>query len=83
MTTTGCIAPGCERAGEAVFTAAETGRLAGQDWSPGDTFAVCWPHANDIYATQGVTDPAGVAAWLRPDAADPPNTWRHSPPAWS
>lgn len=73
MTT--CIAPGCDQPGQMTFIAAASGRLGGRDWTIGDEIPVCWPHANDIYRTQGVTDPAQIAEWLRPDAADPPNTW--------
>jgi hypothetical protein len=71
-----CVAPGCGKRGVAEFTAAADGRLAGRDWHAGDTIAVCADHALDIYRTVGVDDPRRVAEWLRPDAADPPNTWR-------
>lgn len=70
-----CVAPGCADDSAVSFFAAETGRLAGRDWIPGDTIPLCFPHAADIWRTAGVTDPDQVADWLRPSAADPPNTW--------
>lgn len=75
MTAT-CIAPGCNQPSGMEFIADAFGRLGGQDWKPGDKIPVCWPHAADIYQTQGATRPSQIAEWLRPDAADPPNTWR-------
>lgn len=74
MTT--CIAPACTADAETAFIVDGTGRLAGRDWKPGDVVRLCWPHAMDVYGTTGKTDPSQVAEWLRPDAADPPNTWR-------
>lgn len=71
-----CAAPGCTAEAVTVFTAAANGRLGGQDWRFGDPIRLCAPHAHDVYMTQGVDDPAKVAEWLRPDAADPPNYWR-------
>lgn len=70
-----CVAPGCTGPAEVAFIAAEAGRMAGRDWLFGEEITLCWPHAADVYATQGVTDPADVAEWLRPEAAEPPNTW--------
>jgi hypothetical protein len=55
-------------------------RFAGRDWQPGDQIHLCPPHGVDVYRTVGATDPSQVAEWLRPDAADPPNTWRPPPP---
>lgn len=76
-----CVAPDCPHIYETSFTADEEGRFAGRDWVHGDVIRLCWPHAADVYATQGVADPAKLAEWLRPDAADPPNTW-HPERAW-
>jgi hypothetical protein len=77
-----CVAPGCTSAGETVFIADAAGRLAGRDWVPGDVIELCWPHAMDVYHTIGVTDQASVAEWLRPGAADPPNTWNAVRAQW-
>ncbi len=71
-----CIAPDCHGLATTEFAAAEHGRLAGQDWSPGDKIRLCPAHAADIWSTVGKTRPEDIAPWLRPDAADPPNTWR-------
>jgi hypothetical protein len=79
-----CVAPGCSAVAETVFTVAHDPppellrpwRFAGRDWQPGDEIRLCPPHAHDVYMAQGVYDPSQVAGWLRPDAADPPNTWR-------
>ena len=74
---TACVAPHCTADAEPAFTVGDPGgRLAGRDWKPGDVIHLCWPHAMDVYATIGKTDPSQVAEWLRPDAADPPNTWQ-------
>lgn len=70
-----CVAPDCPHISETTFTADEEGRFAGRGWIRGDVIRLCWPHAADVYGSQGVADPAKLAAWLRPDAADPPNTW--------
>lgn len=70
-----CVAPGCGAVAALTFIAAQDGRLGGQDWQEGDPIFVCMPHGTDIYKTQGAHDPSMVAEWLRPDAADPPNTW--------
>jgi hypothetical protein len=72
-----CITPGCASPAATMFTVNEPGgRLAGRDWVAGDSIELCWPHADDVFNTVGKTDPADVAPWLRPDAADPPNTWQ-------
>jgi hypothetical protein len=80
----GCVAPGCVDPGPVVFTVAtdplrpppEGGwRFAGRAWQPGDEIRLCRRHAGDVYHTQGAWYPEEVADWLRPDAADPPNTW--------
>lgn len=71
-----CIAPDCTQRAVMEFTVAEQGRLAGQDWQPGDTIGLCAPHGMDIYAAIGATQPKEVAEWLRPESADPPNTWK-------
>lgn len=71
-----CIAPDCTAEAATAFVAAEDGRLAGRDWERGDILHFCIPHAMDVYDTISRIDPSQVAEWLRPDAADPPNTWR-------
>jgi hypothetical protein len=54
----------------------QTWRFAGRGWQPGEDIWLCMAHAHDVYMTIGATSPDQVAEWLRPDAADPPNTWR-------
>lgn len=77
-----CVRPGCDVEPVYVFEADAYGRLGGQDWEPGDRLHCCRDHGYDIWSTVGVTDPAGVADWLRPDADNPPNTWHVPWPGW-
>lgn len=63
-----CIAPGCDSVAPMLFVAAESGRLGGRDWQPGDQIRLCSRHAQDVYAAQGVYGREQLAEWLRPDA---------------
>ncbi|GIH20217.1 hypothetical protein [Rugosimonospora africana] len=50
-----------------VFRAIAAGRLAGRDWQPGDTIALCDPHAADVYQVIDIVRPSDEpdsAGWL-------------------
>lgn len=63
-----CVVPGCTEPPRLVFTAAESGRLAGREWRVGDEVDTCPGHGNDIFRAQYVYGVDQLAEWLRPDA---------------
>jgi hypothetical protein len=67
-----CVVPGCAEKAPVVFTAAESGRLAGRDWQSGDEICLCPPHGNDVYRAQYTVGVHQLAEWLRPDARPDP-----------